>query len=92
MSGDLHTPPDLSDDAFVIHEKRGALHAHEAPAVQALLNPDPIVLCGLDVGVGSKRDREFVLLPEFVVRFDAILRYTDDRNSKRVEFSLLLRK
>ena len=84
VAGDLDLSPDLSDDAFIIDEKRGAFHAHVASAVQAFLDPHAIILRGLDVGIRSQGDRQTVFFSKFLVRLDAVLRYADDGYSSEL--------
>jgi hypothetical protein len=75
----LHFAPYIADDALAVNEEGRALDAHVLPAVHALLDPNPISLADLAVGIGGKRKGQGELRLELVVARNGIARNADDR-------------
>src|SRR3990167_4939678 len=72
MASDLDLVPDLCNHAVLVDQEGGAVDAHVLAAVEALLDPGPVLRADLAVFVRDEREVEFVLGLELVVAGGAL--------------------
>src|ERR1700761_6575034 len=77
MARDLHLVPDLAHDAFLVDEERRTIDTHVLAAVEALLDPRPVLLADLAVLIGDEREGQLILGLELVVARDRVLAHAD---------------
>src|SRR5215217_9499513 len=78
VAGDLHLAPDPADDAVAVDQPGRAVDAHIFAAVELLLDPGPVALDDVALGVGAEFDGQAVFGPELPVLGGRVLGDPDD--------------